>query len=60
VKFLMIHCINEAVSSPTGGTKEQIAGFDVIDCASMEEAVKIASRHPTARIGTFELRPFWE
>jgi len=43
---------------PFAETKEQIAGFDVIDCASMDEAIEIASRHPTARIGTFEIRPF--
>ena len=43
---------------PFAETKEQIAGFDVLECASLEEAVAIASRHPTARIGTFELRAF--
>jgi hypothetical protein len=45
---------------PFAETKEQIAGFDVLECASMDEAIEIASRHPTARIGTFELRPFWQ
>ena len=33
--------------------------FDVIECASMDEAIEIAARHPTAEVGTFELRPFW-
>ncbi len=42
---------------PFAETKEQVAGFDVLECASLEEAVEIASRHPTATIGTFELRP---
>jgi hypothetical protein len=45
---------------PFAETKEQIAGFDLIECASMAEAVEIASRHPTARIGTFELRQIWD
>jgi hypothetical protein len=45
---------------PFAETKEQIGGFDVIECASMDEAIRIASTHPTARIGSFELRPFWE
>jgi hypothetical protein len=45
---------------PFAETKEQIAGFNVLECASMDEAIHVASRHPTARIGTFELRPFWE
>ncbi len=42
---------------PFAETKEQIAGFDVLGCASLDEAIEVASRHPTARIGTFELRP---
>ncbi len=43
---------------PFAETKEQIAGFDVLECDSLEHAIEIASRHPTARAGTFELRPF--
>ena len=43
---------------PFAETKEQIAGVDVLECASLDEAVAVASRHPTARIGTFELREF--
>ena len=42
---------------PFAETKEQIAGFDVLECADLGEAIEVASRHPTARIGTFELRP---
>jgi hypothetical protein len=45
---------------PFAETKEQIAGFDLIECASMAEAVEIVSRHPVARIGTFELRQIWD
>jgi hypothetical protein len=45
---------------PFAETKEQIAGFDVLECANLDEAVAVASRHPTAKIGTFELRPFVE
>jgi hypothetical protein len=44
---------------PFAETKEQIAGFDVIECASLDEAIEVAARHPTAKVGTFELRPFW-
>ena len=43
---------------PFAETKEQIAGFDVLECADIDEAIEVASRHPTAKIGTFELRPF--
>src|SRR6266481_5063375 len=45
---------------PFAETKEQIAGFNVLECHSLEAAIEIAARHPTARWGTFELRPFWE
>ncbi|MGA8455751.1 MAG: YciI family protein [Streptosporangiaceae bacterium] len=45
---------------PFAETKEQIAGFNVLECADLGEAVAVASRHPTAKIGTFELRPFVE
>jgi hypothetical protein len=45
---------------PFAETKEQIAGFDVLDCATLAEAIELAARHPTARAGTFELRPFWD
>ena len=41
---------------PYAETKEQIAGYCVLECASRDEAIEIASRHPTVRIGTFELR----
>ncbi len=43
---------------PFAETKEQVAGFDVIDCADLDEAVEVASKHPTARLGTIEMRPF--
>jgi hypothetical protein len=45
---------------PFAETKEQVAGYDVIDCADLDEAVEIASRHPSAGIGTIEVRPFRE
>jgi hypothetical protein len=44
---------------PFAETKEQIAGFDVIECADLDEAIEVASRHPVARYGTIEVRPFW-
>ena len=45
---------------PFAETKEQVAGYDVIDCADMDEAIEIASRHPNASTGTIEVRPFWD
>jgi hypothetical protein len=43
---------------PFAETKEQIAGYDIIECADLGEAAEIASRHPTARHGAIEIRPF--
>ena len=39
-------------------TAEVICGFDILEVESLEEAVEIASRHPMARNGQLELRPF--
>ena len=43
---------------PFAETKEQVAGLNVLTCPSLADAVEIASRHPTARTGALELRPF--
>lgn len=45
---------------PFTETKEQIAGFDVIECADLDEAIEVAAKHPVARHGVLELRPFWQ
>ncbi len=42
---------------PFAETKEQIGGYDVIECADLDEAIAVASQHPVARIGTIEVRP---
>ena len=44
---------------PFAETKEQIAGFDIIDCADLDEAIEVASKHPVAGFGKIEVRPFW-
>jgi hypothetical protein len=44
---------------PYTETKEFIGGFDVLDCADLDEAIEIASKHPVAKFGALELRPFW-
>jgi len=45
---------------PFAETKEQIAGFDILDCADLDEAIEVAAKHPVARFGSLELRPFAE
>ena len=44
---------------PFAETKEQIAGYDVIECEDLDQAIEIASRHPTLLAGAIEIRPFW-
>jgi len=45
---------------PFAETKEQIAGFYIIECEDLDEAIEVASRNPGARYGTIEVRPVWE
>lgn len=45
---------------PFAETKEQIAGYDLIECADLDEALEVASRHPMAKAGMIEVRPFWD
>jgi hypothetical protein len=41
-------------------TKEQMAGFVLIEARDMDEAVHLASGIPIAEIGTIEVRPIYE
>jgi hypothetical protein len=43
---------------PFAETKEFIGGFDIIDCADLDEAIAIAAEHPVARFHSVEVRPF--
>jgi hypothetical protein len=44
---------------PFAETKEQICGFDIIECADLDEAIEVAAKHPMAWNGMVEVRPFW-
>lgn len=44
---------------PFTESKEWIMGFDILECEDLDEAIEIASKHPMARNGRLELRPFW-
>jgi hypothetical protein len=44
---------------PFAETKEQIVGFDILECTDLDEAIEVASGHPMARGGILEVRPFW-
>ena len=45
---------------PFAETKEQLAGFYLIDAEDLDEAAQLAARIPPARIGGIEVRPVRE
>jgi hypothetical protein len=45
---------------PFAETKELILGFDLLECADLDEAIEVARAHPMARRGRIELRPLVE
>ncbi len=42
---------------PFAETKEQLAGFYLIEAKDLNEAIQIASKIPPARVGSIEVRP---
>jgi hypothetical protein len=45
---------------PFAETKEQLAGFYLIDADDLDEALRIAAKIPPARVGSIEVRPVRE
>ena len=45
------------VDGPFAETKEVLAGFNLIEADSLEDAVRIAEGFPWARFGCIEVRP---
>jgi hypothetical protein len=45
------------VDGPFAETKEVLAGFNLIEADSLEDAVRIAAEFPWARTGCIEVRP---
>lgn len=42
---------------PFAETKEQLAGFYLVEARDMNEALQIAAKIPPARVGSIEVRP---
>jgi hypothetical protein len=42
---------------PFAKTKEQLAGFYMIEAKDLNEAIQVASRIPPAKMGSIEVRP---
>ena len=45
---------------PFAETKEQICGYDLLECQNLDEAIEVAARHPMAKYGLIEVRPVWK
>jgi hypothetical protein len=45
---------------PFTESKEWINGWGTIECADLDEAIEVMGRHPMARFGQIEIRPFWQ
>lgn len=43
---------------PFAETKEVIVGFDILECADLDEAIEVARAHPMSWHGRLELRPY--
>ena len=47
----------QITDGPFAETKEQLGGFYLIDARDLNEAIRLASRMPPARLGSIEVRP---
>lgn len=47
----------ETIDGPFAETKEQLGGYYLIECADLDEAIKVAARIPTSEYGRIEVRP---
>ncbi len=44
---------------PFAETKEQLAGFYVLECENLDEAIALAKQMPDAKYGAIEVRPVY-
>jgi hypothetical protein len=56
--------VNGGVTSVTDGpfieTKDQLAGFYILEARDLNDAIRLVSRTPSARFGSIEVRPLRE
>jgi hypothetical protein len=48
------------LDGPFAETKEQLAGFYLVDADDLDDAIRIAVKIPAARVGSVEVRPVRE
>jgi hypothetical protein len=49
-----------ATDGPFAETKEQLGGFYLINARDLNEAIQVAAKIPSARLGSIEVRPIRE
>ncbi len=42
---------------PFAETKEQLGGFYIVECETLDDAIELAAKVPSAPFGTIEVRP---
>jgi hypothetical protein len=47
----------QVTDGPFAETREQLAGYVLVEADSFDEAVAMAAEHPVAQFGTVEVRP---
>jgi len=47
----------QITDGPVNEADEPIAGFNLLECRTLEEAVEVSATHPMAKHGSLELRP---
>ncbi len=54
-------CIDgNLADGPCAATKDQLGGYYLIEARDLNEAIRLASRNPAARLGRIEVRPVRE
>ena len=47
----------QVTDGPFAETKEALGGYYLLECDTLDQAVEVASRIPTAKFGSVEVRP---
>jgi hypothetical protein len=50
----------QVTDGPFAETREQLAGFYLIDAEDLDQAIEVAAGIPPARVGSIEIRPIRE
>lgn len=51
---------SSVTDGPFAETKEQVGGVFIVEARDLNEAIRLASSFPIARVGSLEIRPVWE